>query len=93
MSASADEASAVRESSEASHAAEQHAQRSRRDIVFADKKINSAGLQIADLLVRPIGLHNLRPGQPNRTFEIIAPKPPRSQPKPTLDIQDCEFII
>jgi len=44
------------------------------DIVFADKKINSAGLQIADLLVRPIGLHNLRPGQPNRAFEIIAPK-------------------
>lgn len=44
------------------------------DVVFADKKINSSGLQIADLTARPIGLHVLRPGQPNRAFEVIEPK-------------------
>src|SRR3954453_1006349 len=44
------------------------------DIVFASKQANSSGLQIADLLARPIGLNVLRPTQPNRAYEIIAPK-------------------
>lgn len=44
------------------------------DIVFADKKTNSAGLQFADLTARPIGLHVLRPDQPNRAFDIIRHK-------------------
>lgn len=39
------------------------------DIVIADKKVNCAGLQLADLLARPIGMSVLRPGQPNRAFE------------------------
>ena len=39
-----------------------------------DKKINSCGLQLADLTARPIGLHVLNPEQPNRAFEIIEPK-------------------
>lgn len=43
-------------------------------IVFADKKINSAGLQIADLIARPIGLKVARPEQPNRAQDIIEKK-------------------
>jgi hypothetical protein len=38
------------------------------------KTANSAGLQLADLIARPIGLHHLRPNQPNRAFEIIQSK-------------------
>ena len=44
------------------------------EIVFADKKINSAGLQIADLIARPIGLKVARPEQQNRAQEIIETK-------------------
>lgn len=42
--------------------------------VFADKKSNSCGLQIADLTARPIGLNYLRPDQTNRAYEIIKEK-------------------
>lgn len=48
------------------------------EIVFADKKTNSAGLQLADLTARPIGRHVLNPAQPNRAWEIIEPKLRRS---------------
>lgn len=41
------------------------------DLVFADKKSNSTGLQLADLIARPIGLHVLKPEQPNRAFDGI----------------------
>lgn len=44
------------------------------EIVLADKKTNSAGLQLADLVARPIGLSVLRPGQPNRTYTILERK-------------------
>ena len=44
------------------------------DIVFANKKINSAGLQIADLTARPIGLKVIRPEQQNRARNIIDEK-------------------
>jgi len=49
------------------------------EIVFADKKTNSAGLQLADLTARPIGRHVLDPAQPNRAWDIIEPKLRRSQ--------------
>ena len=43
-------------------------------IVFADKKINSAGLQSVDLTAaRPIGLKIVRPAQTNRAWNIIEP--------------------
>ncbi len=42
--------------------------------VFIDKKSNSSGLQLADLMARPIGLKVLRPQQENRAFEVIRPK-------------------
>ncbi len=44
------------------------------EIVMTDKKSVSAGLEIADLVARPIGLHVLRPEQPNRTWPVIEPK-------------------
>ncbi|MEW6327676.1 MAG: DUF3800 domain-containing protein [Thermodesulfobacteriota bacterium] len=43
-------------------------------IVFADKKINSSGLQLADLLARPIGRAILNPNQENRAYEVIEKK-------------------
>lgn len=43
-------------------------------IKFVDKKANSAGLQIADLTARPIGIKTLRSDQPNRAFDIIEGK-------------------
>ncbi|MDR6642104.1 MULTISPECIES: DUF3800 domain-containing protein [Luteibacter] len=43
-------------------------------IKFADKKTNSSGLQLADLVARPIGLSVLRPQSPNRAFEVLKRK-------------------
>ena len=48
------------------------------EITFVDKKSNSAGLQIADLVARPVGLRILRPEQKNRAFETLHPKFQRS---------------
>lgn len=44
------------------------------NIVFADKKVNSTGLQLADLVARPIGMHFLRPEQENRAFDVLKKK-------------------
>jgi len=44
------------------------------EVVFADKKSNSAGLQFADLIARPVGLHIIKPDQDNRAFQIIESK-------------------
>jgi len=46
--------------------------------VFASKGTNSTGLQLADLIARPIGRHVLKPEQPNRAYEIIERKLRRS---------------
>lgn len=48
------------------------------DICFANKQVNSAGLQLADMTARPIGLRVLRPNQPNRAHDIIRKKLRRS---------------
>ena len=42
------------------------------------KKSNSSGLQLADMVARPIGLKILHPEQPNRAWNIIEPKLRRS---------------
>lgn len=47
-------------------------------LVMVPKASNSPGLQITDLMARPVALHHLRPDQPNRAFEIIATKLRRS---------------
>ncbi len=44
------------------------------EILFADKKAMSSGLQLADLVARPIGLHVLRQGQTNRAFDVLKQK-------------------
>lgn len=44
------------------------------DVIFADKKINSAGLQLADLVARPVGMSVLRPEQANKTFDVLKTK-------------------
>jgi hypothetical protein len=44
------------------------------DVKFADKKVNLAGLQLADLVARPIGLRVLRPEQENRAFDVLKRK-------------------
>lgn len=44
------------------------------EIVFVDKKANLPGLQLADLVARPVGMSILRPGQPNRAFEVLEDK-------------------
>jgi hypothetical protein len=43
-------------------------------IRFMDKRHNSTGLQLADLVAHPIGRHVINPQQPNRAFELIGPK-------------------
>ena len=42
------------------------------------KASNSAGLQMADLLARAVGIKALRPTQPNRAYDIVARKFRRS---------------
>lgn len=44
------------------------------NIVFADKKVNSTGLQLADLVARPVGMHVLKPEQDNRAFAVLEKK-------------------
>jgi len=50
----------------------------RKDLPFnirmANKTANSSGLQLADLVARPIGRHVLSPDQPNRAFEALISK-------------------
>ena len=42
--------------------------------LFVSKSANSVGLQLADLVARPIALSVLRSDQSNRAFDIIKPK-------------------
>lgn len=44
------------------------------DIIFADKKVDSPGLQLADLVARPVGMSVLRPKQENRAFDVLTRK-------------------
>lgn len=43
-------------------------------LVMADKRANSEGLQIVDMVARPVALSVLRPGQPNRAMAILKGK-------------------
>jgi len=43
-------------------------------IQFADKRVNSTGLQIADLIAHPIGRHYINPSQKNRSFNNLETK-------------------
>ena len=54
--------------------ANQRKQRFCFDIVIADKRSNSEGLQLADLVARPIGLRVLRPQQANQAWDVVSGK-------------------
>jgi len=54
-------------------------------LVMIPKASNSPGLQLTDLMARPVALHHLRPGQPNRAFDIIHAKLRRS---PEGEVED-----
>jgi hypothetical protein len=43
-------------------------------LTMVKKAANSAGLQLADLMARPIALKHFRPNQDNRAYDIIEPK-------------------
>jgi hypothetical protein len=45
---------------------------------FVPKSANVPGLQIADLVARPIARHLLDPRQPNRAYDVIEKKLDRS---------------
>ena len=47
-------------------------------LVMIPKTSNSVGLQLTDLMARPVALYHMRPDQPNRAFEIIETKLRRS---------------
>ena len=51
-----------------------HGRRLNFEMVMASKLANAEGLQLADLVARPIGLHVLRPGQPNRAWDVLKTK-------------------
>lgn len=44
------------------------------DVVSVNKQANSTGLQLADLVARPIGISYLRPNQANQAFDILKQK-------------------
>lgn len=44
------------------------------ELIFANKQSNSAGLQLADLVARPVGMHILRPEQRNHAFDVLERK-------------------
>lgn len=44
------------------------------NVVFASKKANSSGLQLADLVARPVGLSVIRPYHQNRACEVLKKK-------------------
>lgn len=44
------------------------------EIIFTYKKAMSTGLQLADLVARPIGLSIIKPKQDNRTFNVLKEK-------------------
>lgn len=49
------------------------------EFLCVSKQTNSSGLQLADLVARPIGIHDLRPEQPNHAWDIISTKLVRSR--------------
>ena len=55
------------------------------ELVMIPKASNSTGLQIADLVARPVGIKVLRPAQPNRAYDIVGKKLCRS---PAGEIKD-----
>jgi hypothetical protein len=53
-------------------------------IVMGAKESNAPGMQLADLVARPLGIKALRPTQPNRAYDLLEPKLRRSPGGKTL---------
>lgn len=51
-----------------------HSKRLPFEIIFANKKTNSCGLQIADLVAHPIGRYVINTEQESRSFKILEKK-------------------
>lgn len=49
------------------------------EVQFLDKKSNCEGLQLSDLVARPVGIHVLRPQQANRAYDVLSQKFYRSE--------------
>ncbi len=49
------------------------------EYLCVSKQTNGSGLQLADLVVRPIGIHDLRPGQKNHAWDVLSEKIVRSR--------------
>jgi hypothetical protein len=49
------------------------------EFMCVSKLTNSTGLQVADMVARPIGVHTLRPDQPNHAWEVLEKKIVRSR--------------
>jgi hypothetical protein len=60
------------------------------ELVMISKASNSTGLQMADLVARPIGIKVLRPSQPNRAYDIVGKKLCRS---PVGETKDWGLIV
>ncbi len=59
-------------------------------LVMIPKAANSCGLQVADLVARPIGIKVLRPTQANRAFDIVETKFRRS---PAGEVKGCRLKV
>jgi hypothetical protein len=49
------------------------------EFMCVSKLTNSTGLQVADMVARPIGVHCLRPNQPNHAWSVLEKKIVRSR--------------
>jgi hypothetical protein len=49
------------------------------EFMVASKQANSPGMQLADMVARPIGVHTIRPAQTNRAWDVISRKIVRSK--------------
>jgi hypothetical protein len=49
------------------------------EFMCVSKSTNSSGLQLADMIARPIGIHVLRPHQSNRAWKLIETKMVKSE--------------
>ncbi|MCS5717368.1 DUF3800 domain-containing protein [Herbiconiux sp. CPCC 205763] len=49
------------------------------EFMIASKQVNSPGLQLADMVARPIGVHLIRPQQTNRAWDVVCRKIARSK--------------
>jgi len=44
------------------------------ELIISHKQSNSEGMQLADLIARPIGRKYLKPNQPNKAFDVLSNK-------------------